>query len=379
MKIVLFINKIKRPAPISNGLFQCYFLLLLFFCTLLSHSLSAQTNRTIFKVPFKIGGQFYDYQNYRKIPYIHGGTDFCAPAGTRVFSPVSGQVYINSYQIVASSSPLQFTYIRRPFRRGETSNTRYLEVAVEDAQKNLWMFRHIAPNSVPPMLFSRAEKGLPVEAGTELGRIGQWPVSVKPEPGNYHHIHVEILASDGVYLNPAQMLAAPKDYYAPEIHDLYFIDHDRNRLFKRAPHPVVRGRISIIAGITDRMNDAAYRHSVYSASLEIIRLNPKPETIRNRLVYRFDKLPFSGDRTQLASIIYRDRIEADGYSIFANGSDGPRFFLLNLTAGDVKRGYDSYNCLDTGLLSNGLYRCVVNVEDMAGNRRTAIQDFLVKN
>ncbi|MEW6711364.1 MAG: hypothetical protein AB1403_16185 [Candidatus Riflebacteria bacterium] len=379
MKKILLVNAMKKPATVSNGLFQRYFLLLLFFSALTIQCFSAQTDRTIFKVPFKIGGQFYDYQNYHKIPYIHGGTDFCAPAGTRVFSPVSGQVYINSYQIIASSSPLQFTYIRRPFRRGETSNTRYLEVAVEDTQKNLWMFRHIAPNSVPPMVFTLAEKGLPVETGAELGQVGQWPVPVKPEPGNYHHIHVEILASDGVYLNPSQMLAAPKDYYAPEIHDLYFIDHNRNRLFKGVPHPVVRGRISIIAGITDRMNDSGYRHSVYSASLEIIRMTPRPETIRNRMVYNFDKLPFSGDRTQLASIIYRDRIEADGYSIFANGSDGPRFFLLNLTAGDVKRGYDSYNCLDTGLLSNGLYRCVVNVEDMAGNRRTAIQDFLVKN
>jgi hypothetical protein len=68
-----------------------------------------------------------------------------------------------------------------------------------------------------------------------------------------------------------------------------------------------------------------------------------------------------------------------GRKLQANGSDGPRIFLLNLSAGNVKRGYDSFNCLDTRGLENGFYRLTVKAFDRAGNDKTSFQDFVIKN
>lgn len=362
-----------------NRLLQTILLFLL-----LASSASGQDaeKKPIFSVPFTVGAQFYDYQNYHQVPYLHGGIDLCAPAGSEVICPVSGQVEVNSYEIDAGNQPHRFVYKRKPFKQTFVSNTRYLEVAVTDNARNTWMFRHIEPSSVPSEVFTAAEyRGL-IPAGTIIGRVARWILPVKPEPGLYHHIHLEIIASSGEYLNPADFVATGKDYYPPTIQQIYLVDFGRNQSFIGSTQPVVTGKISIIAGLTDRMNRAAYLHGVYSAQVELLHFSENEKQwrqIKNYQAYRFDRLPIIGDRSQLASVIYRDRIFSQGRTVQANGNDGPRFFLLNLTAGESKRGYHSYNGLDTRDLANGYYRVIVKVADLAGNERSSQQDFIVRN
>lgn len=345
-------------------------------------SAQAKELPSIFKVPFTVGAQFYDYQNYQQIPYLHGGMDLCAPAGTEIFAPVSGKVTVNAYRIEASSTPARFVYHRRRFNRGEVSDTRYLEVSIFDKEGNNWMFRHVEPRSVSDEMFNLALTGKPIEVGTCIGRVARWILPVKPEPSLYNHIHLEIVASSGHYLNPADFVATSRDYYPPAITGIYFVSFDQDQAFSQYPHPVVKGKISIIAGVTDRMNKAAYLHSVYSVEVELQSFSAAEnqwQLLKRYQAYRFDRLAIIGDRTQLAKAIYRDSIVVGQKRIFANGNDGPRFFLLNLTAGDIRRGYDSYNGLETRDLPNGFYRMQLKVSDRAGNEKTAFQDFVIKN
>ncbi|GAB4276471.1 MAG: hypothetical protein Kow0029_18470 [Candidatus Rifleibacteriota bacterium] len=337
---------------------------------------------SIYRFTPKIGGQFYDYQNYHQIPYFHGGMDLCAPPGTEVFTPVAGFVSISKYTIKAGTNPHQFKYIRQQFQKNEHSNTRYLEIAIKADDGKLWMFRHIDPASVPDLLFDSAESGQKVLENTLIGHVAAWDRCVYPEKDNYNHIHLEILASDSTYLNPADYVLTNKDYYPPVILGIFFQMHDRDQAFSGYPRPVVSGKADIIVNAYDRMNDALYQHSVYAASWGLDRINADGSTskiIQNRQAYKFDTLPFKGERVQLAKVIYRDFIELMGRKIAANANDGPRTFLINMTAGTPTTGYNAYNCLDTRNFSNGTYRLRVSIADKSGNIKQAYQEFVIKN
>jgi hypothetical protein len=362
-------------------------LVVLFFCVfLMAITLPGNCKElllpSIFQGAFSIGGQFYDYQNYHQIPYFHGGMDLRAPAGTEVYTPVTGIIEISAYQIKASAEPPRFSYERRAFSKNEKSKTRYLEVAITDDEGKKWMFRHITPASVPDSLFDLATTGGSIKAGSLIGTVAEWPVPVLPERDKYCHVHLEIIASAGGYLNPADFVTSPKDYYPPVIHGIFFVKHRQNHAFSGYPHPVVSGKVDLVAMLNDRMNHSAYQHSVYKAAYKLEKLgekNEKQTIIAETTAYKFDRLPFIGERHQLAKIIYRDSIVYMGRKLQANGSDGPRIFLLNLSAGNVKRGYDSFNCLDTRGLENGFYRLTVKAFDRAGNDKTSFQDFVIKN
>ncbi|OGK06005.1 MAG: hypothetical protein A2W80_00905 [Candidatus Riflebacteria bacterium GWC2_50_8] len=365
------------PLHIQKSFVTCL-AMILFVSSAFAGSLPA-----IYKVAFNVGAQFYDYQNYQNIPYFHGGLDLCAPAGTDVFTPVSGRVTVNDYKIVASANPHRFSYQRTTFRRGMTSNTRYLEVAVVDESGNSWMFRHIDPLSVPAEIFAAAGSGRAVAAGSKIGQVARWHQPVFPEKRNYDHIHLEIIGADGTYHNPAHFVATTKDFYPPVIHSIYAARHgsdeaaaldDNNR--------TLSGKIDLVAGVNDRMNLAAYQHSIYIAAWSLDRLHNDGSTtnqLPEREVFKFDRLPFTGERIQLSTTIYRDSLRIGSGRIRSNGADGPRFFLVNLTSGTSSDGYSPDNQLDTTQLANGRYRLNLKVSDFAGNPRHKSVEFQIKN
>ncbi|NCB40009.1 MAG: hypothetical protein EOM80_14690 [Erysipelotrichia bacterium] len=338
----------------------------------------------IFKTRFDVGGQFYDYQNYHGVPYFHGGLDLCAPAATDVYTPVTGKVRISDYKIEASANPHRFIYTRKPFKKGDVSSTRYLEVAVTENTGNIWMFRHIDPSSVPDEVFRCAADRSEISSGSMIGKVGRWLQPVLPEKGIYNHIHLEIIASDGAYLNPAQFVKTGKDYYPPVIHSLYAARHDTSDaiILENGTKVRLKGKIDLIAGVNDRMNHAAYQHAIYRANWSLERVNKDSgelSAIETREVVRFDRLPFKGERVQLSRVIYRDQIKTAKGRVQANGNSGPRFFLLNLTSGTTQTGYSADNCLDTRKLANGRYRLNLTVEDKAGNQRQKSYEFIIDN
>ncbi|NLF98136.1 MAG: hypothetical protein GX569_15495 [Candidatus Riflebacteria bacterium] len=358
-------------------------LLTALLCFMLPIAVSAGELPAIYKIAFDVGAQFYDYQNYQNIPYFHGGLDLCAPAGTDVYTPVNGRVSVNDYKIEASASPHRFSYRRTPFRRGMTSNTRYLEVAVVDETGKSWMFRHIAPDSVPSEIFSAAESGRQIAAGSKIGAVARWHQPVFPEKRNYDHIHLEIIGPDGTYLNPAALVATVKDYYPPVIHNVYAARHDSDEAaMLDGNNLTLNGRIDLVIGANDRMNRSAYQHSIYMAAWSLDHLNTDgsiTNQIPEQQVVRFDRLPFTGERIQLSKVIYRDSLRLGNSRVRANGADGPRFFLINLTSGTTVSGYSATNHLDTTLLANGRYRLNIKVTDSAGNPRQKSVEFQIRN
>ena len=337
----------------------------------------------IYKVAFDVGAQFYDYQNYQNIPYFHGGLDLCAPAGTEVFTPVAGRVTVSDYKIIASANPHRFSYQRTAFRRGMISKTRYLEVAVVDGSGNNWMFRHIDPVSVPVEIFAAAGSGKAVAAGSKIGRVAGWHQPVFPEKRNYDHIHLEVAGADGTYHNPALFVATVRDYYPPTIHGVYAARHGSDEAVALdANNRSLSGKVNLVIGANDRMNRSAYQHSIYRATWSLDRLSDNGSAtsqIPEQEVFKFDRLPFTGERVQLSTVIYRDSLRVDNSRIRANGADGPRFFLIDLTSGTSKKGYAPTNHRDTTLLANGRYRLNISVSDMAGNTRQKSVEFQFKN
>lgn len=359
----------------------CLLLILVFLNALVTFANPDQVS--IYKVPFDIGGQFFDYQNYQAIPYLHGGMDLCAPAGTEVFTPVSGKVVISDYTINASAKPHKFTYTRRAFKRGDVSSTRYLEVAVTTADKTVWMFRHIDAKSIPGAIFTAVEKNATIATGTVIGKVASWLQPVLPEKRIYDHIHLEILTDEGYYLNPASLVKTTKDYYPPTIHSIYAARHGSNDAqILDAGNKTVSGNIDLIFGVNDRMNQAAYQHSVYRAAWALEKVAPdgsRENVVPIKEVFKFDQLPIRGDRIQLSTVIYRDSLKVGSNHIHANGHNGPRFFLVNLTCGTSQTGYAANNNLDTTKLANGRYRLKITVADFADNIRSKTVEFLVKN
>lgn len=334
--------------------------------------------------PFLIGAQFHDFQNYSNVPYLHGGIDLRAPAGTVIFTPVAGPVTVSSYQIDAGRSPLRFQYRRWPFNPRSGGDTRYVEVAVTDAWGNTWMFRHLDAASIPGEVLRRSRTGEPVATGTPLGTIVAWHQPVLPEPATYHHCHLEVVASDGTYLNPALFLAPLFDNLPPQVHGAWLVRNEEERAFPPGPEgrPVVDGDIDLVAAITDEMPGSRYQHSPFRVRTRLLAIPPASEP-RELLpwleVLRFDRLPVIGDRTQLATVIYKERVRAGEQVIASNGEMGPRSFLLTLTNGDRQRGYAARYALPTRALRDGRYRYEIEAADLAGNVASAALEFEVRN
>ena len=356
----------------------------------LSLSLVRGQNLRIYNknVPIKVGAHFYDYQNYHNIAYFHGGLDLVAPAGTNVYAPISGTVEVNDYTINALLDPPSFTYFRKPFKKGTVSNTRYLEVAIKDETKKLtWMFRHIEPVSIPDAIYNAAENNSKIASGTLIGRVAAWIQPVLPEKENYDHIHIEIEDEEGNYINPADYLQIDKDYYPPVCKELYVLNVNTNRAYAYSTdnEKLLSDKVKLYILANDRMNSSRYLHGLHSVKWSFAKINNQGKdeiVIPERTVFNFDRLPFKGDRTQLSKTIYEDSLRINGLGtnrVRANGSNGPRIFLINLNSGTSKEEYSNDNILDTSNFENGNYKLQLLIQDLSRNKREKTYLFRIKN
>ena len=211
-----------------------------------------------------------------------------------------------------------------------------------------------------------------------------WLQPVLPEQRLYNHVHLEIIDADGYYLNPTSFIRTTKDYYPPQLHALYAATHGTLKAIEidSRGSTVLSGNIDLIGAVTDRMNRAAYQHSIYAADWAIDRLDETASyaaRIEEHPVFRFDRLPFRGERIQLSKVIFRDHLMIGSTKIQANGSSGPRFFLINFSSGTPATGYSAHKSFDTSRYPNGKYLLRINIEDSAGNRRPNTFQITIKN
>lgn len=334
-----------------------------------------------FHAPIRVGAQFHDYQNYGKVPYLHGGLDVRAPAGTVVYSPISGTVTISSYRIEASRNPLRFAYVRSPFNPPNDLSSKYIEVSIVTQDGTNWCLRHLDPASIPYHLLAKAKSGTAIVAGDSVGNVVSWSENVLPVAEKYDHIHLEVIASDGSYLNPAGLLEAVPDNQPPTIHGIWAVPNEETLAFTGPEgKPEVFGDVDFVLAVTDSLPGGGYLYSPYRVRASVRRIDePAATVIPASDVFKFDRLPIKGDRTQLATVVYKERLKTPTGVIESNGNGGPRFFLMNLTNGNPTLGYKPEYALRTSALPDGRYALDVEASDIAGNTASGTLEFSVRN
>jgi hypothetical protein len=152
--------------------------------------------------PFTIGHVIQSYQFYGGTPYFHHGIDIMAVDGTGIYSRSGGQV-INV----------------------ERYSTMYLywEVAVLDPDGYIWVYHHIERRSIPQLIWDKLAEwqadpvnGGFIPADTHIGDIVKWTDKAFGFR-RFNHIHLNILAAGGVYVNGFEFHTALADADAPEV------------------------------------------------------------------------------------------------------------------------------------------------------------------
>jgi hypothetical protein len=285
----------------------------------------------IFKQPFKIGGQFFDYQNFNKLSYFHGGIDLVVPDGTNVYSPVDGNCRVNCYRILSSKMPRRFFYQRWLFNGINHAKDYNLEISITDKQGRNWMLRHIAPESIPTSLYKN--HGTYIKKGTYLGKVFKWMFAVKPEKSLYNHIHLEILDKNKNYANPYPLVGPLPDKYPPVIEGVW--QKNANFLAKSLSQRSIieiSSETEIIFLLKDRMDNSLYNHSVRSTEISLHGFSAENESVpllRDK-IFDLDKLPVQGDRSHNVGQIYLNSLDTENDRIFSNGHIGPRVFLVRI-------------------------------------------------
>ena len=159
----------------------------------------------IYAWPFTVvqmGHAIQSYQDYSNSPYFHHGIDMIAPNGTDVFNRSGGQV-VN----VENYTP---------------GNDLYWEVAIKDPDGFVWQYHHIDKNTIPQAIKDKfAEyQANPTTGGfippnTYIGDIVYWTVTSFGY--RFNHIHLNILAADGSYVNTMEFHTLLNDTQLPEI------------------------------------------------------------------------------------------------------------------------------------------------------------------
>ena len=147
-----------------------------------------------------IGWSMQSYQDYGGTPYFHHGTDMRLIYGTPVFNRSGGQVVnIENYN---------------------PGWDLYWEVAVLDPDGYLWQYHHIDVDTIPQNVWDawyayqvdpRSGYILP---DTHIGNIVYWTAY------DFHHIHLNIIAAGGNYVNGFEFHVPLPDTDVPEIQDI---------------------------------------------------------------------------------------------------------------------------------------------------------------
>jgi hypothetical protein len=270
-----------------------------------------------------IGWTMQSYQNYGS-PYFHHGTDMMKMWGTEVYNRSGGQV-IN----IENYNP---------------GWDLYWEVAVLDPDGYIWQYHHIQRDTIPQAVLDKYQEYLadPINGGfipadTHIGNIIEWPVWSFGK--QFNHIHLNILAAGGVFVNSFEFHNPLPDTVSPEIQGVGLVQNG-------VIHPGndVQGNYSLYVHARDLILDDVY----YLPPWEI---NFSVDGGPQQTTWRFDNLPGGASDTA-----YLDD-----------------FYLVPPTCGD-------YECrdyyIDLGFIpdsqfvfpaTGGEHSVLVTVSDYAGN------------
>lgn len=199
-----------------------------------------QTQHGVYTWPFdldSIGWTMQSYQNYGS-PYFHHGTDMMKMWGTDVFNRSGGQV-IN----IENYNP---------------GIDLYWEVAVLDPDGYIWQYHHVSEPTIPQYIWDKYNEYLAdpinggfISANTYIGDIIEWPVYSFGK--QFNHIHLNILAEGGVYVNSFEFHDPLPDTDFPEIQDVGLLQNG-----SILPGNEVEGTYSLYVHARDLILDNVY-------------------------------------------------------------------------------------------------------------------------
>jgi Bacterial Ig domain len=223
-----------------------------------------------------IGWSMQSYQDYGGTPYFHHGMDMMKIYGTDVFNQSGGQVInIENY----GYSEL------------------YWEVAVLDPYGYIWQYHHINQTTIPQYIWDKfAEyQADPVNGGfipafTYIGDIIEWPVWSFGK--QFNHIHLNILAAGGVYVNGFEFHNPLPDTVGPEIQGVGLL-----RNGQIYPGNAIEGNYSLYVHARDLILDDVFYLPPWEITFSV-----DGESVQT--TWRFDTLPGGADDTAYLSDFY---------------------------------------------------------------------------
>jgi len=265
-----------------------------------------------------IGHNMQSFQNYGGSPYWHDGLDIRSRVDQPIYASAGGKI-VN----IENYSP---------------GNPLYWEIAILDEEGFVWKYHHVDRSSIPSDIFKAQKLGTKVNAGTFIGNVVRWPITTFGEV--YHHLHLLVVAKDGLYTNPFLMMEPLPDTSAPVIKKIGLAKNHRPISGNQ-----VKGAHSVYLEASDLTLHDKFLLPPYKISY---RLNGKEE----QLVWEFVHLPSGKNDEDFITDFYLDG---------TCGNYDCRRFYFNLN-------FSKENPRQAITLSPGSHSIEVTVEDIVGNK-----------
>jgi len=233
----------------------------------------------VYEWPFdldSIGWSMESYQDYGGTPYFHHGIDMMKVNGTEVYNRSGGQVInIENYQ---------------------PGWDLYWEVAILDPDGYIWQYHHIEMETIPDEIWQAwydyqadPNEGY-ITPDTHIGNIIYWPVWSFGK--QFNHIHLNILAAGGVYVNGFAFNVALPDTVGPEIQSVGLLKNGQVY-----PGNEIEGEYSLYVQARDLILDEVYYLPPWEITFSVDG-GPIQTT------WRFDTLPGGADDTAYLDDFY---------------------------------------------------------------------------
>jgi hypothetical protein len=274
-----------------------------------------------------IGHNMQSFQNYGSSPYWHDGLDIRSVVDQPIYASAGGRV-VN----IENYSP---------------GNNLYWEVAILDDEGFVWKYHHVDRSTIPSEIFKAQKLGTKINSGTFIGKVVRWPVSTFGEV--YHHLHLLVVAKDGLYTNPFLMMEPLPDTTAPVIRKIGLAKNHR---------PVsgneIKGAHSLFVESSDLTLHDKFLLPPYKISY---RLDGSDEVV----VWEFVHLPSGKNDEDFITDFYLDG---------TCGNYDCRKFYFNLN-------FTKENPRSTMSLPKGPHSIEVMVEDIVGNKTSDLFEWKV--
>jgi hypothetical protein len=298
-----------------------------------------RTDHGVYDWPYaldSIGWSIQSYQHYGGTPYFHHGLDMMKVNGTNVFNRSGGQV-VNIENYVPG-------------------NELYWEVAVLDPDGYIWQYHHVDEPTIPQYIWDKYAEYLvdPVNGGfippdTYIGDIVFWPVMSFGK--RFNHIHLNILAQGGVYVNGFEFHNPLPDTEGPEIQGVGLLKY--GQIY---PGNEVDGDYSLYVHARDLVLDDVYYLPPYEITFSV-------DGGPTQTTWRFDTLPGGADQYAYLHDFYVVPPTCGDY--------GCRDYYIDL--GFIPNTQFEFPC------SGGEHSILVTVSDYVSNTASQVYTYTVTN